>query len=129
MKVIETEIAGMKIIETDVFGDVMGWFCEAYNVEQSRKLSLKSAYFMKGHDAYRFTHGFNLVGLACIVIAFATCMLFVFNPLSGAVKSSLFTVLTGSGYTAICGGLLYYLASLSPLKKYMLKDRDDLEIT
>ncbi len=34
MKVIETEIAGVKIIEPDVFGDARGWFCESYNVER-----------------------------------------------------------------------------------------------
>ena len=109
-------------------GPIIGMTVVDYLIVRRRKLSLKSAYFMKGHDAYRFTHGFNLVGLACIVIAFATCMLFVFDPLSGAVKSSLFTVLTGSGYTAVCGGLLYYLATLTPLKRYMVKDRNDLEI-
>ena len=37
-------------------------------------------------------------------------------------------ILTGSGYTAVAGGLLYWLASLTPLKKYMLRDRDELEI-
>ena len=31
MKVIETEIEGVKIIEPDVFGDARGWFCEQYN--------------------------------------------------------------------------------------------------
>ena len=30
MKVIETEIAGVKIIEPDVFGDARGWFCATY---------------------------------------------------------------------------------------------------
>jgi len=31
MKVIETEIEGVKIIEPDVFGDNHGWFCETYS--------------------------------------------------------------------------------------------------
>lgn len=31
MKVENTEIAGVKIIEPDVFGDERGWFCEVYN--------------------------------------------------------------------------------------------------
>ena len=34
MKVIETEIAGVKIIEPDVFGDARGWFCESCNAER-----------------------------------------------------------------------------------------------
>ena len=31
MKVIDTEIEGVKIVEPDVFGDARGWFCEQYN--------------------------------------------------------------------------------------------------
>jgi NCS1 family nucleobase:cation symporter-1 len=37
-------------------------------------------------------------------------------------------ITTGSGFTAVFGGLLYWIASLTPLKKYMLRDRSDLEI-
>lgn len=109
-------------------GPIIGMIVVDYLVVKKRKVSLKSLYYLEGHNAYEFTHGFNLVGLACIVIAFATCMLFVYNPLSGAIKSGLFLALTGSGYTAVCGGLLYWIASLTPLKKYMLRDREDIEI-
>ena len=38
------------------------------------------------------------------------------------------SLLDGSGFDALFGGVLYWLASLTPLKKYMLRDRDDLEI-
>ena len=31
-------------------------------------------------------------------------------------------------FDALFGGVLYWLASLTPLKRYMLRDRDDLEI-
>ena len=109
-------------------GPIIGMTIADYLLVKKRKLSLKSVYYMKGHDAYKFTHGFNLVGLGCIVISFAACMLFVYNPLSGAIKSSLFLIFTGSGFTAVCGGVLYWLASLTPLRKYMLRDREDLEI-
>lgn len=109
-------------------GPIIGMTIADYLIVKKRKLSLKSAYFMKGHDAYKFTHGFNLVGLGCLIIAFASCMLFVYNPLSGAIKSNLFLIFTGSGFTAVFGGLLYWLASVTPLRKYMLRDREDLEI-
>ncbi len=52
----------------------------------------------------------------------------MYNPLTGSIQSPLFLIFTGSGFDAICGGLLYWLASLTPLKKYMLRDRDDFEI-
>ena len=109
-------------------GPIIGMITVDYLLVKKRKLSLKSAYEIKGHNAYKFTHGFNLVGIGCIVIAFVTGILFVYNPVTGAIKSPIFLVLTGSGYTAICGGLLYWIASLTPLKKYMLRDRGDLEI-
>ncbi len=109
-------------------GPIIGMTVVDYLIVKKRKLSLKSAFYLKGHDAYMFTHGFNLVGLAVLVISFTTCMLFVYNPITGNICSPIFLVLTGSGYTAVCGGLLYWIASLTPLKKYMLRDRDDLEI-
>lgn len=109
-------------------GPIIGMIVVDYLVVKKRKLSLKSAYYMKGHDSYKFTNGFNLVGLGVLVISFALGVLFVYNPLTGAVKSPIFLVTTGSGFTAICGGFLYWLASVSPLKNYMLKDREDLEI-
>ncbi len=109
-------------------GPIIGMAVVDYLVVKKRKLSLRSAYNLKGHDAYKFTKGFNLVGIACLVISFAVAMLFVYNPMTGAVKSNIFLITTGSGFTAILGGLLYYLASLTPLKKYMIRDRDDIDI-
>lgn len=110
-------------------GPIIGMIIVDYLIVKKRKLSLKSAYFMEGHDAYKFTGGFNLVGIGCLVIAFAVAMIFVYNPMTGEIKSNLFLFTTGSGFTAIFGGLLYLIASYIPaLRKYMLKDREDLEI-
>lgn len=115
-------------LAAQIQGPIIGMVVVDYFFVKKRKLSLKSAYFLDGHDAYRFTNGFNLVGLSIIVITFVVNMVFVYNPLTGMIKSPIFLVLTGSGFTAIFGGFLYWLASLTPLKKYMLRDRDDLEI-
>lgn len=109
-------------------GPIIGMIVIDYLVVKRRKLSLRAAYYVKGYDAYRFTGGFNLVGLGCIVISFASCMLWVYNPLTGTVHSSIFMFLTGSGYTALCGALLYWVASLSFLRRYMLKDHNDLGV-
>ncbi len=109
-------------------GPIIGMTVVDYLIVKKRKISLKSLYNIDGHKAYDFTHGFNLVGLACILIAFVTCVAFIYDPLNQVIKSPIFLVLTGSGYTAVCGGLLYYLASLTPLKKYMLRDRNELDI-
>lgn len=81
-------------------------------------------------DAYDFTNGFNIIGLGVLIVSFVLSMVFVYNPLSAEpIKSNIFYLLTGSGFTAVCGGLLYWIVSKIPyLKNYMLKDRNDLEI-
>ena len=109
-------------------GPIIGMTVVDYLFVKKRKISLKSLYNIDGHSAYNFTNEFNLVGIGCLVIAFVTNILFVYNPLTAEIKSPIFMILTGSGYTAVCGGLLYYLASLTPLNKYMLKDRNELDI-
>ena len=109
-------------------GPIIGMTVVDYLIVKKRKISLKSLYNIDGHRAYDFTNGFNLVGLGCLFIAFITNILFVYNPLTAAIKSPVFFVLTGSGYTAVCGGLLYWLASLTPLRTYMLRDRSELDI-
>jgi len=109
-------------------GPIIGMTVVDYLIVKKRKISFRSLYYLDNHDAYKFTNGFNLVGLGCLLISFVTALLFVYNPVTGSIKSGLFMITTGSGYTAICGGLLYWLASLTPLKKYMLSDRNDIDV-
>lgn len=109
-------------------GPIIGMTVVDYLIVKKRKISLKSLYNIDGHKAYDFTNGFNLIGLACLVIAFATNIMFIYNPLTMEIKSPVFFVLTGSGYTAVCGALLYWLASMTPLRKYMLRDRKEIDI-
>ena len=100
-----------------------------YILIRKRKLSLKSAYFLKDHHAYDYNCGFNVIGLACVLIACVTTILFVYNPITGQAESPIFLLTTGSGFDAIFGGLLYFLASLVPsCRKYLLQDRSDLGI-
>ena len=109
-------------------GPIVGMTVVDYLIVKKRRISFKSLYEIDGHDAYRFTHGFNLVGLGCLLISFLVAILFVYNPVTGAIKSNIFMITTGSGFTAIFGGVLYWLASLTPLRQYMLKDRNELDV-
>lgn len=122
------EYFGFISLAAYIQGPIIGMIVVDYLIVRKRMLSLKSAFFIRGHDSYKFTNGFNLVGLGIVIITFALAMLFVYNPMTGVIKSNLFLITTGSGFTAIFGGLLYWIASLTPLKSYMLKDRNDLEI-
>ena len=125
---VEEHFGAFISIAAFIQAPIIGMIVADYLVVKKRKLSLKSAYFIEGHDAYKFTAGFNLVGIACVIISCVVTILFVYNPLTGNIQSPLFLIFTGSGFDAILGGLLYWISSLTPLKKYMLRDRDDLEI-
>ena len=95
---------------------------------RKRKLSLKSAFFLEGHDAYKYPGGFNIIGVIAIVVGLA-CGLMVYNPMFGMVNSPIFYVTTGSGFTLITGGLTYLILTLTPWgKRYSLRNRNDLEI-
>lgn len=109
-------------------GPIIGMVVVDYLIVKKRRISFKSLYEIDGHDAYKFTNGFNLVGLCCLLISFIVAILFVYNPITKEIKSNIFMITTGTGFTAIFGGLLYWLASLTPLRKYMLKDRNDLDV-
>lgn len=125
---VEEHFGAFISIAAFIQAPIIGMIVVDYLLVKKRKISLKAAYFMPGHDAYKFTGGFNLVGIACVIIACVVTVLFVYNPLTCEIKSKIFLITTGSGFDAIFGGLLYWIASLTPLKKYMLKDREDIEI-
>ena len=51
MKVTETEIEGVKIIEPDVFGDERGWFCEQYNAARYKAAGI-TADFVQDNESF-----------------------------------------------------------------------------
>ena len=51
MKVTETEISGVKIIEPDRFGDARGWFCEQYNRERYLRAGI-AADFVQDNESF-----------------------------------------------------------------------------
>lgn len=110
-------------------GPIIGIMFVDYIILRRRKFSLKALYYMKGHDAYQFKGGFNWVGVGVIIVTLVVALVFVYNPIFGTVESPIFYYFTGSGFTAVMGGVLYYVISKIPaVKAYLLRDRDDLEI-
>ena len=51
MKVIDTEISGVKIIEPDVFGDERGWFCETYNAGRYHEAGITNT-FVQDNESF-----------------------------------------------------------------------------
>ena len=93
---------------------------------RKQKLSLRSAFGLKGHQAYRYHKGFNLVGFICIV-AGIPISLAIYNPLSGTIHCKPLFYLTPTGCAFLGTGLLYLLLNQIPqIRKYTLKDRMEL---
>lgn len=94
---------------------------------RKRRISLRSAYFLPGHDAYCYGGGFNVCGVLAVLVGIV-CGFVVYNPMTGMVNSPLFYVTTGSGLTMLAGGLTYWVLTALPWgRRYSLRDRDDLE--
>ncbi len=97
-------------------------------VVRKQKLSLRSAFGLDGHDAYKYTRGFNIVGLLC-VIAGVIMSLAVYNPVTGEIHNMPLFYLTPTGFSFLGTALLYWLLSLiSPIRRYLINDRDDITV-
>lgn len=89
---------------------------------RKQKLDLYSAYEIKGHDNYRYTGGFNVVGILCLAAGIAISLL-IYNPVTGKIHNSFFFHFTPTGCSLIGTGLLYFLlCKLPPVRRYMRKD-------
>ncbi len=97
-------------------------------IVRRQKLSLRSAFGLKGHNAYDYTKGFNIVGLACVVAGVAMSLA-VYNPVTGEVYNMVLFYFTPTGFSFIGTAVLYTLLSLiPPVKRYLLKDRNDITV-
>ena len=97
-------------------------------IVRKQKLSLRSAFGLKGHTAYNYTGGFNWVGLFCVAAGIAMSLA-IYNPLTGEVYCMALFYLTPTGFSFIGTGILYFaLSRIPPIKRYLLRDRNDLTI-
>lgn len=89
---------------------------------RKQKLDFYSAYEFKGHDNYRYTGGFNIIGLFCLVMGIAISLL-IYNPVTGEIHNEFFFMFTPTGCSLIGTGLLYYLLCKLPnVRRYVRKD-------
>ena len=95
---------------------------------RKQKLALRSAFGLKGYNAYNYTHGINWVGLFCVAAGVAMSLL-VYNPVTGEVHNMLLFRLTPTGFSFLGTGLLYLVLSyIPPVRKYLLRDRDEITV-
>lgn len=93
-----------------------------------QRLSLRSAYGLPGHDAYRYSRGFNWVGLACVAAGVALSLA-VYDPVGGRVHCQALFTLTPTGLSFLGTGLLYWILSrIPPIRRYLLRDREEVTV-
>lgn len=97
-------------------------------IVRRQKFSIRSAFGLDGHTAYDYTKGFNIVGLLCVAAGVAMSLL-VYNPITGEIHCMPLFYLTPTGFSFIGTAVLYtVLSCIPPIRKYMLRDRDDITI-
>lgn len=95
---------------------------------RKQKLALRSAFELKGHKAYEYTHGVNWVGFSCVLIGIVLSLA-VYNPITGVVHIRSLFYLTPTGVAFLGTGLLYGGVSLiPPIRRYLLKDREEITV-
>lgn len=91
-------------------------------IVRRQKLDFRSAYELKGHNAYEYTKGYNIIGIACLVVGCCISLL-IYNPVTGEIYNNLFFKLTPTGSAFIGTLILYVLISLLPnVRRYIRKD-------
>lgn len=92
-------------------------------IVRKQKLSMSSMYHQTEKNAYYYTGGFNLIGIASL-IGGAIAYFAVYDPINLVARNMLFNITTGTGLSCIVAGLIYILVgSTKPGKAYLLRDR------
>ncbi len=95
---------------------------------RKQKFSIRGAYGLGKSNVYRYTGGFNIPGLLCVAAGVAMSLL-VYNPVNGKIHSMILFRLTPTGFSFIGTGVLYYVLSIiPPVRKYILRDRDEITV-
>ena len=108
-----------------VYGPLAGLLFADFFLVRKGRLAFRSAYGMKGHEAYRYTGGFQLVGCFCLAAGMAASLL-VYDPVGGVIHHRFLFLLTPTGLSFLTSGLLYcFLCSLPPVRRYVRKDLEE----
>ncbi len=94
---------------------------------RKQRISLYSAYKLKGFNAYKYTKGFNIIGFICMVFGFCISIA-IYNPVSCQVHIPFLFYFTPTGFSFLSTCVLYYvLNQIPPVKRYMLRDSEEIK--
>lgn len=112
-----------------LYGPIMGLLLVDYFVVRRRRIDLRSAYELPGHDSYHYSGGYNWVGFGCLVAGFLSSVA-VFDAINYTARLPLFNFTTSSFLGFLVSGLLYLaLFKFVPqVRDYLLRDRAGVTI-
>jgi len=95
---------------------------------RKQKLALRSAFGLPGYHAYDYTRGINWIGFLCVAAGIAMSLL-IYNPVTSQVHNMFLFHVTPTGFSFLGTGILYYVLSRIPaIRKYLLRDRDEITV-
>lgn len=95
---------------------------------RKQKIALRSAFDLPGYNAYDYTYGINWVGFVCVGAGIAMSLL-IYNPITMKVHNMFLFHLTPTGFSFLGTGILYYgLSRIPAIRKYLLRDREELTV-
>jgi NCS1 family nucleobase:cation symporter-1 len=95
---------------------------------RKQKLSLRSAFALPGFSAYKYSKGFNFVGFCCMALGVAISLV-IYNPITSEVRIRMLFYFTPTGFSFLGTGVLYFvIAKIPPIRKYILRDRNELTV-
>ena len=96
---------------------------------RKQRFDMRSAFELPGHDAYRYTKGYNIIGLFCIIAGCAISLL-VYDPINMVVHNEFLFRFTPTGLSFLGTGILYLtLCKLPFIRRYMGKDAKSRPVT
>ncbi|MGB9791581.1 MAG: cytosine permease [Thermacetogeniaceae bacterium] len=103
-------------------GPPIGLLIADFFIVRKRKINLKFVYGVDDPNSCTFTYGFNLVGIAALILGMiAFCA--VYDPINYVGRSALFNYTTATPFSAVVAMLSYYLMSRIPaVRRYMKLD-------
>lgn len=125
---VEEHFGAFISIAAFIQAPIIGMIVVDYLVVKKRKLSLKAAYFIEGHDAYRFTGGFNLVGIGQRHPLVPDHDPVRVQSADRQHPEPAVSHLHGQRLRCHMRRPALLARQPDPAEKYMLRDRDDLEI-
>jgi hypothetical protein len=92
---------------------------------RKQKIDLKSAYELPGHTAYRYTGGFNIVGIICLALGFGFTLV-IYDPIKGIIHNNWLFMLTPTFASFLFTGILYFLLCKIPfIRDYVIRKGPD----